>query len=153
MLTLEISEGFRSQVDNDILKEAAKATLRHELDSAEAELTIIITNDEQLRTLNYQFRDIDSPTDVLSFTADFIDPENKAPYLGDILISFPRAAQQAADGRHSIMAELQLLVIHGVLHLLGYDHAETQEKEEMWSVQNEILRQLGLESLKILDRE
>ena len=102
-----------------------------------------------MQELNRQYRDIDTPTDVLSFPADFTDPESEAPYLGDILISYPRAEKQAAAGGHSTLAELQLLVVHGVLHLLGFDHAQVQEKAEMWAAQSEILHRLGLEDIKI----
>ena len=147
MITLEISEDYRSLVDSQLIDEAAKVALRHQSASTDSEITIVITDDEQLRQLNQQFRDIDAPTDVLSFPADFTDPETEAPYLGDILISYPRAEQQAAAGGHSTKAELQLLVTHGVLHLLGYDHAESAEKTEMWAAQKEILHQLGLENL------
>ncbi len=151
MITLEISEGYRSQVDSHLITEAAKTTLRYQAASVDSEMTIVITDDEQLRRLNREFRDADTPTDVLSFPADFTDPESDAPYLGDILISYPRANQQAAAGGHSTIAELQLLVTHGVLHLLGHDHADPVEKTEMWAAQEEVLRQLGLENLDIPD--
>ena len=88
---------------------------------------------------------------MLSFPADFTDPETEAPYLGDILISFPRAKSQADTIGHSVIDELQVLVVHGVLHLLGYDHAIPEEKEEMWTIQREIFQQLGLENIQIAD--
>ena len=149
MIVLEISEEFRSLVDASLVTAAAEMTLQQQLQSSDAELTIVISNDEQLQNLNFQFREIKAPTDVLSFPADFTDPENEAPYLGDIVISYPRADEQASAGGHSVHAELQLLVIHGVLHLLGHDHAETKEKTEMWTAQKEILQQLGLENIQI----
>ena len=149
MITLDISEGYSPQIDSDLIIRSAKTALRQQSAPINAELTIIITDDEQLQSLNLQFRDLDAPTDVLSFPADFMDPESDAPYLGDILISFPRAEQQAAAMGHTTSAELQLLTVHGILHLLGYDHAEAEEKAEMWAAQKEILRQLGLENLKI----
>lgn len=152
MITLEISEDYRFQLNSHVLK-SAQITLQHQLISPDSEVTIVITGDEQLRKLNQEFRDFDAPTDVLSFPADFTDPETEAPYLGDIVISYPRAEQQAAVVGHSVVNELQLLVVHGVLHLLGYDHASTQEKNEMWTAQKEILVQLGLENLKIPESE
>ena len=150
MITLEISEGYQSQVESQRIEKAALTALKHQFVSEKAELTIVITDDEQINQLNLQYRDIDAPTDVLSFPADFLDPENEVPYLGDIIISFPRAKQQAEAGGHSTLAEMQLLTVHGVLHLLGYDHADPTGKNEMWVAQREILSQLGLESLKIV---
>ena len=75
--------------------------------------------------------------------------ERVEPYLGDILISMPRASQQAAVAGHPLEAEVQLLVVHGVLHLLGYDHAEPEEKRRMWAAQADILSSLGLGNIEI----
>jgi probable rRNA maturation factor len=149
MIALEISDDFRAQIDSHLIEEAVFTSLRHQSAGDVAEMSIVITSDEKLRTLNRQYRDVDAPTDVLSFPADFTDPENKVPYLGDIIISYPRAAHQAAVGGHAVIAEIQLLVVHGVLHLLGYDHTQPSEKNEMWTAQKEILYLLGLENLKI----
>ncbi|OGO38392.1 MAG: rRNA maturation RNase YbeY [Chloroflexi bacterium RBG_16_56_8] len=92
---------------------------------------------------------MDTPTDVLSFPASEQDPESSAPYLGDILISVPRAVDQAQAAGHSAQDEVQLLVVHGVLHLLGHDHAKAQEKARMWKAQAEVLERLGLEGIQI----
>jgi probable rRNA maturation factor len=86
---------------------------------------------------------------VLSFPASETDPETGARYLGDILISLPRAQTQADAAGHSLEAEVQLLVVHGVLHLIGHDHAETEEKARMWKAQAEILENLGLGQIQI----
>lgn len=149
MITLEIREEYLPLVDAAQIEGTAKTTLQVQTTEIDMDLTIVITGDEQLQELNHQYRDIDAPTDVLSFLADFNDPESETPYLGDILISYPRAEKQAAAGGHSTLAELQLLVVHGVLHLLGFDHAQAPEKTEMWAAQNEILRRLGLEDINI----
>lgn len=153
MITLEISEGYQTLVEPHQIESAAVTALRHQSVFDAAELTIVITDDEQLRKLNLEYRDIDASTDVLSFTADFLDPENEVPYLGDIIISFPRARQQAEAGGHATLAELQLLTVHGILHLLGHDHANPAEKNEMWAAQEAILRQLGLDNLHITGEE
>ncbi|MGH2523455.1 MAG: rRNA maturation RNase YbeY, partial [Anaerolineales bacterium] len=84
----------------------------------------------------------DYPTDVLSFPSEETDPETGMRYFGDIAISFPHAHAQAAAGGHPVAAELQLLVVHGVLHLLGHDHAKRAEKARMWAAQAEILKKL-----------
>jgi probable rRNA maturation factor len=99
----------------------------------------VITGDTELQQLNKDFLGIDSPTDVLSFPSDEVDPSTGKLYLGDIIISYPRAVQQAQGEGHPVSAELELLIIHGTLHLLGYDHGESEEKQRMWAVQTEIL--------------
>ena len=128
-----------------VLQRAAELTLLQQGQPAEAELTIVLTDDRQLHTLNQQYLGIDAPTDVLSFPAGETDPDTTQLYLGDILISYERAQTQAQAGEHPVEAELQLLVVHGVLHLLGHDHAEPQEKQRMWAAQAEVLQQLGVD--------
>jgi probable rRNA maturation factor len=144
---LEILEAFRAQTDTSLLSRAAETTLKHQSVPEATELSLVIADDEQLQLLNRQFRGLDKPTDVLSFPADMTDPESGAEYLGDIIISFERAKAQAIAGGHSITAELQLLIIHGILHLLGHDHADPQEKNRMWQSQNDILNQLCIANI------
>ncbi len=146
-------------LESALLERAARLTLEIsnvlspdlKLDSAEADITIVLTDDAQLHELNREFLGVDAPTDVLSFPASESDPETGAAYLGDILISIPRAAQQAQAAGHPVEAEVQLLVVHGVLHLLGYDHAEVEEKTLMWNEQAKVLERLGLAYVKIQD--
>jgi len=145
MINLEIIEGFRSLIESQPLERAAKLTLEHQQTPSNSEMTIVITDNAQLRQLNRQYRGVDAPTDVLSFPAGYADPDSGATYLGDIILSYPMAAAQAHKGGHALEAELQLLVIHGSLHLLGHDHAEPEEKARMWAAQDEILAQLGLQ--------
>jgi probable rRNA maturation factor len=87
---------------------------------------------------------------VLSFPAGETDPDTGEYYLGDVVISFPRAQAQAQERGHSTAEELDLLVVHGVLHLLGYDHADVEERDRMWAVQQQVLNQLGRE-IKLAD--
>jgi probable rRNA maturation factor len=131
------------------LERAARATLGHQSASPEAELTIVLSDDTRLQELNRDYLGVDAPTDVLSFPADQDDPETGAPYLGDILISIPRAERQAAEAGHPLETEVQLLVVHGVLHLLGHDHAEQGEKANMWAAQSQVLAGLGLGDVTI----
>lgn len=133
----------------ELLERAASAALEHEHQTLDAELSIILTNDARLHELNLNYLGVDAPTDVLSFPASETDPETGARYIGDILISIPRAQAQADAAGHSLDAEVQLLVVHGVLHLLGHDHAEPEEKSRMWKAQTEILEQLGLGHMEI----
>jgi probable rRNA maturation factor len=123
--------------------------LEHQGASSESELSILLTDDARLQALNQKYLGIDAPTDVLSFPASETDPETGAPYLGDILISVPRAQAQAEAAGHPLEAEVQLLVVHGVLHLLGHDHADANEKARMWKAQAEILERLGLGKIQI----
>lgn len=131
----------------ELIERAARAALEHQ--SADGDLTIVLTDDARLHELNRDYLGVDAPTDVLSFPAGETDPETGAPYLGDIVVSIPRAKQQARAAGHVLEAEVQLLVVHAVLHLLGHDHAEAGEKARMWAVQAEVLERLGLAGIKI----
>ena len=137
--------------DTSLVERAARLTLDFESASADFDMTIVLTDDSQLHELNRAYLNVDAPTDVLSFPADEEDPETGIPYLGDILISIPRAAQQAQAAGHPVEAEVQLLVVHGTLHLLGHDHAGVEEKARMWKSQSEVMSKLGLENIKVQD--
>lgn len=125
------------------IQEAALETLRQTGSVLDVDLAVVLTGDQELQRLNREYLGIDAPTDVLSFPAGFTDPDTRQPYLGDILISLERARQQAETNQQTIEQELRLLIVHGVLHLLGYDHAEEEEKERMWALQEKILSQLA----------
>jgi probable rRNA maturation factor len=125
---------------------AVSITLQQQDVSPPAALTLLLADDAALQMLNNQFRQENKPTDVLSFPAGeplpgLGDPD---PYLGDIAISVPTAQRQAQQQGHTLLAELQLLAVHGTLHLLGYDHATPDEKEDMWAAQTAVLTHLGL---------
>ena len=127
---------------------AATETLRHEKVKTPASMSILLTTDDQLRQLNRDFRGIDQPTDVLSFPAEKLPFDvmgEEDTYLGDIAISVAMAQRQARQSGHTLKDELQLLTIHGTLHLLGHDHEEPEEKKVMWWAQNSILAQIGAE--------
>jgi probable rRNA maturation factor len=114
---------------------------------ASAGLTLVVTDDEAMHRLNRTYLGIDAPTDVLSFggeSPDFVSVPEAGLYLGDVIISYPQAQAQAAAAGHSVEAELALLVVHGVLHLLGYDHVRPEDKAVMWERQAEVLARLGL---------
>ena len=134
-------------VKDDLIIGAAETTLR--LEDADGDITILLTDDAQLRELNRQYLGVDAPTDVLSFPSGEADPETGRMYLGDIVISVPQARIQAAAAGHELEAEAQLLVVHGALHLLGYDHAEARDKTAMWAAQDRALKALGLEGITI----
>jgi probable rRNA maturation factor len=145
MINIDISSKFEATVNPSLLEKAAQTTIEHQEAPSGSSLSLVISDDDHLRQLNQQFNDISEPTDVLSFPADLIDPDINSPYIGDVVISYSRAKEQAANIGHSVEAELQLLVVHGVLHLLGHDHFDEQGKACMWSAQSEILAELGVE--------
>ena len=148
-----IDEPFQAQVAPDILRRAALATVIQQQEERsnreQCELTLAITSDDALRDLNRRFVGLDAPTDVLAFPDDTRGPFAALPgvprYLGDVIISFPRAEAQAAAAGHTVEAELQLLIIHGVLHLLGHDDMEPEPRGAMWAAQATILHALGVQ--------
>jgi probable rRNA maturation factor len=147
VIHIEINPTLQTSPASATLERAALAVLAHQ--SAEGDLTIVLTDDVQLRELNREYLGIDTPTDVLSFPASETDPETARRYLGDILISIPRAEEQAHVAGHALEAEVQLLVVHGTLHLLGHDHAGEEEKACMWKAQAEVLERLGVVGIEI----
>lgn len=99
--------------------------------SPEGEVSVILTRDAEVRSLNRRYRDEDRPTDVLSFTDGFVSPE-APPRIGDIVISVPAARRNAKRAGHSVRREIRELLIHGFLHLMGYDHeVDGGEMEEL----------------------
>jgi len=150
MIELEIAEVILSLIEASSfdladLEIAAQKTLMFVSASEDAGVTILISDDNQLRQLNQQFLGINEPTDVLSFPAGHIDPDTNTLYLGDIVISYPRALDQATGAGHPVLDELKLLVVHGMLHLLGYDHADAEDEAIMWAAQDSILKRLNEE--------
>ncbi len=146
-VNIQIDEAFSGDAQPKLIREAARAALKHQR-AANGALSISVSSDETLQELNWKFLDHDAPTDVLSFPSDSDDPDAAGRYFGDIAISFPRAHAQAAAGGHPVEAELQLLTVHGILHLLGHDHGEEDQKAKMWKAQEEILTGLKCEILK-----
>jgi probable rRNA maturation factor len=147
VIHVEVNPSLQTDLAAGILERAALAVLEHQ--STDGDLTIVLTDDAQLHELNRDYLGVDAPTDVLSFPASETDPDTARRYLGDILISVPRAEEQARAAAHTPEAEVQLLAVHGTLHLLSYDHAEAGEKARMWKVQAEILARLGLAEIEI----
>lgn len=127
-----------------VVKESAVAALTDQAAMTASGCAIVLTSDERLQALNSTYLGADVPTDVLSFPSGEPIPGANA-YLGDIAISIPAAKRQATVAGHSVEAELQLLTVHAILHLLGYDHADPEDKVAMWAVQSRILSQLGAE--------
>lgn len=142
-MTIDIESQLPLPVDPAHLELAASKTLEFLEVGSDPALTLVIGDDTLLQQYNVQYLGIDRPTDVLSFPTDYTDPDTLSRYLGDILISLPRAEMQAASGGHPLTEELQLLVVHGVLHLLGFDHAEPAETARMQDAQDAVMGLLG----------
>ncbi len=149
---ISIAESYIDQLSNSQLEKYVIAVLNHMGISKESDLLILVEDDLYLQKLNREYRNIDAPTDVLSFPAGHLDPDTGHIYLGDVVISFPTANKQALEAGLSLQDEFSLLVVHGVLHLLGFDHDEPERKAKMWSAQNQILETLGVkpDSLKLI---
>lgn len=126
------------------IQAAAAAALGDQGVEPPAEVTILLSDDGALRRLNSQYRGLDRPTDVLSFAFGGAIP-GQGEYLGDVAISVPAARRQAAEAGHSLTAELQLLTVHAVLHLLGWDDAEPGARRRMCQAQAGILAGMGVE--------
>ncbi|WP_044894759.1 rRNA maturation RNase YbeY [Bacillus alveayuensis] len=116
-----------------------------------AEVSVTFVDNEKIREINRDYRGKDKPTDVISFALEEMgDGEieivgaEMPPMLGDIIISVPKAREQAEEYGHSFMRELGFLAVHGFLHLLGYDHETEEEEKEMFSKQEQILETFGL---------
>ena len=146
MAEVEVLNEARWPVDEAILAGAAQTTVGLYGPAEDCALTIVLEDDAAVAALNRQFRGIDAPTDVLSFPADAppIAMGGEARYMGDMIIAFPYASDQAAREGHMLMDSLSLLVVHGTLHLLGYDHGDRAARAEMWAAQNATLLALGL---------
>ena len=135
-----LDEGFKKALDKAWLRNVAQEVLKAEGQS-NVEMGILITGDERIKQLNKEYLDEDKPTDVLSFammesakgdTTSFPTPPDGTKHLGEVIISYPQAVKQAEEHKHSAKKEGAVLLIHGVLHLLGYDHdvPETQKRME-----------------------
>jgi probable rRNA maturation factor len=105
-------------------------------------VTIRVASDIELADLNRRFRRIPRATDVLSFPSGEVDPDSGRIYLGDIVLSLPRAKAQARRAGHSLEREVLLLIVHGMLHLFGFDHNSAARKRKMWMEQAKILARL-----------
>ena len=137
---IEEDEGVRSAVEL-----AANAALKHE--NAESSfLSVVLTTDENIHEYNREYRSVDRTTDVLSFPAYECDDLLAPPdgFLGDIMISIPRAREQAKALGHSTEREILFLTVHGVLHLLGYDHMRPEDEQIMLPVQRSIVEGIEL---------
>lgn len=144
-MSLEI-EGYSNLVNEEEMKKYIKEALESEFESDRpVYLSLLFTGNDEIQVINKQYRGKDQPTDVISFAYHETEDFDIGPYdtLGDIVISMERVEEQAAEYNHSLKRELYYVLTHGLLHLLGYDHIEEDDKKEMRAREEEILGQFG----------
>lgn len=148
MDNVEIFNETKEKIEDiKILKPLLEYARKYEnLEDTELEFSIIIVDNKRIHEINKEYRNIDRPTDVISFAledSEGVEPENYR-ILGDIYISIDKVKEQAKAYGHSETRELAFLTIHGFLHLLGYDHMEPEEEKIMFAKQEEILNGFGI---------
>lgn len=152
-INVMLEGAFEDCPGEDWLASVAEQVLTAEGVASAAELGLVITGQERIQELNRVYRGKDRPTDVLSFNmianpeetgvevTPFVTPPDGILHLGEVIISYPQAVMQAQEREHSVKKEMAILIIHGVLHLCGYDHEKTEEARLMRAREAEILGQ------------
>jgi len=144
---IHVEEKFRGVVDENWVRKIAQTVLKAEGVVPPYEVSLVFTDSEMVKQLNRNYRGVDEPTDVLAFYmlpqdeagSSFALPPDGVTRLGEVIISYPQAVTQAREQGHSHERELALLIIHGILHLLGYDHEEPEEESKMRERERELL--------------
>lgn len=137
----ESEEALRNLVD-----QALKSTFQQVgFEKINSELSLVFTDDERIRIINEKWRHVNSATNVLSFPASAISPgEQPGPILGDIVIAYETVAREANNEDKTFDDHLSHLIVHGLLHLIGYDHQNDEEAEQMEQLEREILANIGI---------
>lgn len=140
-----INDEYSVDFKYNYLKKVLKRTLKHE-HVKNARFSIIFVGNEEIQKINRDYRGKDSITDVISFALEDNDDNlnSKIRVLGDIYICIPRMQEQAQSYAHSIKRELSFLTVHGLLHLLGYDHIKKEEEKVMFDLQEKLLNEEGI---------
>lgn len=146
-LEVDVAPEFAGEVDRDLLDRVVCATLESQGIAEPVELSVVVTDDAEIQALNREYRHHDCPTDVLSFSqvegpGGFPLRPGEARPLGDIVISYDRVRAQAIEYGHSPRRELAYLTVHGLLHLLGFDHEVEADRERMRSAEEAALAEL-----------
>jgi len=144
-----VDEGLEGCLEASWLESVAEKVLAAQGADSRAELGLVIAGQERVRQLNLSYLGKDEPTDVLAFSmlpeqpggdiAPFVVPPDGIKHLGEVIISYPQAVIQAEEHQHSVKKEIAILIIHGVLHLLGYEHDTPELEREMRAREAEIL--------------
>ncbi len=144
-----IDQGFEECIEASWLEHVAEKILAAQGADSGAELSLVITSQEKIRQLNLSYLGEDEPTDVLAFSmlpeqpevnqTPFVAPPDGVQHLGEVIISYPQAVIQAEEHQHSVKREIAILIIHGTLHLLGYDHDNPEMEREMRTQETKIM--------------
>lgn len=135
-IVIDIDKRCSSWNDHENVSSVIEQTLEH-MSVAEAEVSVVLADNDFVQNLNREYRGKDKPTNVLSFPQD-------PPMLGDIVLAFETIAREAVEQNKDFSAHLTHLLVHGTLHLLGYDHENDQEAQEMEGLEIEILKKMGI---------
>ncbi len=138
MINFQIKQEYQGDFNEKVLHAWVLGSLKY-LEAENCDLSVVVGNNSEIHQLNKEYRHIDAPTDVLSFVYDMIDPETNTRYLGDIIISAEKVYEQANVAGHSFQLETCTLIVHGILHLLGYDHIEPADEAVMFPLQDRIV--------------
>ncbi len=144
---IHTEQKFKGCVDEEWVRKIAHEVLEAEGVVPPYEVSLVFTDSETVQKLNRDYRGVDEPTDVLAFnmlpqketSPPFVLPPDGVARLGEVIISYPQAVEQAKEQGHSVNKELALLIIHGILHLLGYDHEQPEEEAKMRAREKELL--------------
>jgi len=151
-LTIRIEKPFVKLVARVWLRQAAELALAVAGICHPVELGLVIAGDDTVHELNLKYRGVDDTTDVLAFALSqppgskampFITPPDNVVHLGEVIVSYPQANRQAEEQQHSVEQELALLVAHGVLHLLGYDHESSQDEQKMRAMERKVMETIA----------
>ena len=143
-----VEEKFRGLVDEDWARRITQQVLKAEGVAPPYEVSIVFTDSKTVQRLNRDYRGVDEPTDVLAFSTreeigvdlpPFVQPPDGVLHLGEVVISYPQAVIQSEEHQHSVKREIAILIIHGVLHLLGYEHDKLELESQMRAREAEIL--------------
>ncbi len=158
-MSIEISNESGMEVSEEDLLDVARFVIARMDVHPAAELSMVLVDSDTMADLHMRWMDLPGPTDVMSFPMDELEPGGRpdAPepgpaMLGDIVLCPPFAAEQAEKAGHGVAHELALLTVHGMLHLLGYDHAEPEEEKEMFALQNQLLAE-WYEELRLAEEQ
>ena len=150
MIDIDIQNVENFPLDNQLFFDAAKKAYQA-VAKEPCECTIRVVGHDEGRELNRQYRDKDKPTNVLSFSYEDDDPDAELEYIGDIVLCYPVVESESLEQGKSIEQHLFHLIVHGTLHLCGYDHEESEEAEQMEQLEIQILDKLGIQNPYLRD--
>lgn len=149
-IEISVEEKFQGLVDEEWVRRITQHALKAGGIASPYEISLVFTDSETVQQLNRDYRGVDEPTDVLAFgmlpqkeaDSSFVLPPDNVLRLGEVIISYPQAVEQAKEQGHSTEKELALLIIHGILHLLGYEHEQPEGESKMRAKEKELLEEM-----------